>query len=1074
MKKLRKFFKKLNNRGSSLVMVIVSLAFVGIVVGALLTAAGFAYRMRLQDLNSRDNFYYLEQAMNEVYTGVGSETVKCMQDAYTYTIENMVRYDVRTGQYQTIDTDKASDIFADKYMSNIQNSEFFKQGQVQLAKNIRNLISNRSIDLDDKMMKIELIPGDKPGSISQLIARNVTLRRTVDYNRAAAGRYTQSITTDIVIGTPDFDLTFDSTDDSDLNIFSYSLVADMGVEVKSSVPLSISGNLYAAADYYNKAYNYAGLEPEYDTSTDEVQVMYTTKDDEGNETSHVKYLHNAISSRQSNPADSNTLVGSDYYYEDSERHLQYYFDGGTGETVKTIVDPNNQKRSLYSGFYVDGSDVNVMADYLIVPGTVAVMNHGSFSVFGRNGTSTSNAEVWADNIVLGGSSLKRTYENTEGKTVTDYIGADGVFRGNLYVKDDTEINAPGSNFELKGGYFGYGDSTSRDNRVFLPQIAENFQVENADGTKTNRGHFNSSSIVINGADSHLDFGTASTIFLAGRSYVELSKKRTDNVDVTPKDEEGNVILQSGKDVNGVTHNDYSDITNTYEYRVETDDSTDTDKKIIRDYKTGESLSVKSNQLAYVPIQAKTTPAMYKFDFADNETLAVEVDPAFAVGAMSAQSDYVTGYASRERQLIYGFFFAKYFPSLLYAADDGPGKTTVYRIPVISQKVDGKTNYYYDFETAYNLLLSYTISTGTYINDELFKNVYPSAQHFAQAFIQDYVDELNKDEATMSEDEKTLRAYLTDIRDYEDFKVAEVFVPENPVGGIYASGAITTRDDESFNISGVSSATELSKIIDGVPYDSATNVSAAQVGTWLNTGISGVTRREGELVSLYSLSDDIEAEYNYMKWNLGHFNVGSAEDMKEKTYIDEVLDDPDYGEAAITPINRFINIDKLAANIDIKPLAADTETTVTNNGLSLDSGYKVWLSGAKDNKKIEVKADAEDNGIVRGIIVTRGDVVFNANVKSFEGLIVAGGKVVIDNNYIAQITASPEICKAVLRECMFSADPDAKIVLSAFKGYEQYVGMDNSISEEDQEAAKKLENIDYSDVVWFDNWKKNVE
>ena len=75
-------------------MVIVSMAFIGIIVGALLTAAGYAYRLRMQDINSRDNFYYVEQAMNEIYAGVGSETLENMQDAYVYTVENMVRFDI--------------------------------------------------------------------------------------------------------------------------------------------------------------------------------------------------------------------------------------------------------------------------------------------------------------------------------------------------------------------------------------------------------------------------------------------------------------------------------------------------------------------------------------------------------------------------------------------------------------------------------------------------------------------------------------------------------------------------------------------------------------------------------------------------------------------------------------------------------------------------------------------------------------------------------------------------------------------------------------------------------------------
>lgn len=68
--------------------------------------------------------------------------------------------------------------------------------------------------------------------------------------------FTQSITTDIVIGNPDFAVLFDSMNDTDPNIFKYALVADMGVEVdQPTVPLTIAGNVYAASDYYNKQYN---------------------------------------------------------------------------------------------------------------------------------------------------------------------------------------------------------------------------------------------------------------------------------------------------------------------------------------------------------------------------------------------------------------------------------------------------------------------------------------------------------------------------------------------------------------------------------------------------------------------------------------------------------------------------------------------------------------------------------------------------------------------------------------------------------------------------------------------------
>ena len=141
MKKLRKLLKKLNNRGSSLVMVIVSLAFIGIVVGALLTAAGFAYRLRLEDLNSRDNFYYVEQALNEIYTGVGSKTIKNMQDAYVYTIENMTYYDIKTKSYKNVPPEEASKTFKDKYMQFVADNDFFKASESVLADKLEEMIS---------------------------------------------------------------------------------------------------------------------------------------------------------------------------------------------------------------------------------------------------------------------------------------------------------------------------------------------------------------------------------------------------------------------------------------------------------------------------------------------------------------------------------------------------------------------------------------------------------------------------------------------------------------------------------------------------------------------------------------------------------------------------------------------------------------------------------------------------------------------------------------------------------------------------------------------------------------------
>ena len=123
-------------------------------------------------------------------------------------------------------------------------------------------------------------------------------------------------------------------------------------------------------------------------------------------------------------------------------------------------------------------------------------------------------------------------------------------------------------------------------------------------------------------------------------------------------------------------------------------------------------------------------------------------------------------------------------------------------------------------------------------------------------------------------------------------------------------------------------------------------------------------------------------------------------------------------------------------------------------------------------------DTDGDGTVRGIVITKGDVYFDASadngVKNFEGLIIAGGKVFINQtNSIVNIVSSSEICRTVIKECQLlgDADEDAKKFLSLFKGYE------NSSIEGAGVATSTdvtIDRIDYSNVVSFSNWMKNVE
>ncbi|MCM1170801.1 MAG: hypothetical protein NC393_01615 [Clostridium sp.] len=1003
MKKIKKMLKKLNNQGSSVVMVVAALGFIGIIVGALLMAAGYTYKQKLQDLNARDNFYYVEQAMNEIYAGVGSKTAENMQEAYIYTVENMVYFDLQTGTYRNRTDEEANRMFKEKFMELLSANPDFLDSAV--ATSLSKYITNSSVVLDASRLYVERIDADLDGKIESIVIKNVTLTRTANYNRSQAnGAYTQRLSTDIVIGQPDFNVAFNSSTSGYSNLFQFATVADMGLEINQTAgnTLTIAGNVYAGSDYYNKKYNESTYKADVSDGDKTFAGTYAGES--------VSYNHGSVTSKRYVEGDSplNTYynVYSTLSPNPENPGLRDYYDGVN-------------QRSANSGIYVNGSTVSILADTVIVPGTIAVMNSGNLSIYGKSGTATSESEVWTDNIVLDGTCRKVTTQSITGQPEIDYEGATALIRADVFVKDDTEINATGATFQLKGSYYGYGDSTAKDERDFIPTVlTENFQITNADGTVENRGHYNSSAIIVNGEHSLLNLEDTNTIYLAGRSYIELSKQ----------------VEQNEEDIT-VDGNTETIVRQTYTYTPMSEDNLLTDAVndtvYIRDYKTGESISIKSNQKAYIPVMYTGVPTLSSVVTSESGTSSVRCYLAKLHPALTDAP-----------------LFVKYFPNLSFGNVDPATGTFSRQIPCVMQLVSGKKYYYIDFETAYYMAMRW--------NPEIIRGVYASPEEYAASFIKDYVAVLN---GTFAADDENYASYLVDIRNFEDFEAGNIILPEmnNDLNvdavNVYSSGAITSKNNTSF--------------------DMITKNSQADISTLLSS--QRVTPgTENSATTALGFSDDLDVEYELMKWNLGHFV--SATDP-EVQYIKALLGDDDFGVGSITPINRYLNMRLVQSDSgtigDLRPAKAN-ETGNEPGVLKLESGYSVWVnngvsSGTGDSDSVTISTTSAD-GVVKGIVIAKGDVYFDTSVRSFEGLVVSGGKVYINNN-LSTFTASPEICRAVIRECQLSSDDKCKYLLSLFQGYE-----DSSIDDLTQPGTDKrtIDTIEYSDVVSFDNWMKNVE
>lgn len=999
-------------------MVIVALAFIGIIVGSLLTAAGTAYTLKRQELNAKDNFYYVEQAMQEIYTGVGMQTIEEMKSAYSYTIENMVRFDTELGTYRTISDEEANKLFKSEFMKRIMESDYFKRGAADLADTLDNYITNKTVHVDKEKLSVVR-------NKDSIILKDVTVTRNQEYGTSAGGEYTQTISADIVISEPDFEVSFNVIDTDYSAIFDYALVADMGIEIKQDVAnpgLLISGNIYAASDYYNKNYNTnisstPGSDAKDFKETGGTGIKYekSSVDEKGNPIYNVvskSYAYTDNGEAKTKTFDyefskvSNKDIDDDEngYVNDYAKNPKYKI--GEDAPLLAPFDGEND-HSRYSGLYIDASNVSIQANTIIIPGSLAVMNESDLAVYGR-GDSNITPQVWADEIVLGGtSSLDKTEANAK------YNGSSAIFRADVFVKDDTQLDADGSSFTISGSYYGFGDGTSKDTREFVDSVETSkvkvngkevpyktvFQYVDDKGNVFNRGHFNSSSIAINGQNAALDFSHAKDMYIAGRAFVEFSRYGTERENTVNEGED------SGKTVKSTT----------YTYNPTVEGKTD----FIRDYKTGESIAYKTSQVMYNVSTWTASPATTERAYD-----AVVIPEKLNVVSIGL---YVDGKTNTPQNIA---CLGAFFPKEVFNGV----------MPVSKQVIKGKEYSFIDFDKAWEILENAALVNGN-----------PALQNAAEQAIAQFknVDNYKKEYAYDYSLWANPNYYVTDtpaaelvqISEYTDYEYGDVDYDVN-AGEVtrYSSGVITVNAGNTFTMTAVDNTDKVAALLGEnqtyLPYQSAEDINLGN-----------------KKINAINYSDELEKEYNMIKWNLAHFKNGD----KEADYVEDVV--AEYGEAAITPINKYIHMNKISS-VD----GSHLDGMIVSDGATQ---YRVWASA--DDLTIDEGTD------LTGIIICKGDIVFADNVNSFTGMIISGGKIYVGKN-MTSITAAPATCREILRQCMRkSNDKKCVFFLNLFNGYEIEPEEDDDPNAGISSVTPmvSVNSIGFSDIVSMENWTRNV-
>lgn len=937
IERLKRKLRHNDDHGSSFVLVIVATTFMCILASAILMGAMMTYKLKFYKLNSLNNFYEVETALDEMYAGVGAATNEHLYSAYTTTAELVVVYDTKAQAYTTLDNKSANELFKKLFMTGFVADTNYKSLK-NVTDTLQSFISNEydavdnpdGVRLDTSNMKLiytdvnnktttqyyknnggiktEKQSGYENDKVQSVTFKNVCVKRSVNLQGSTAGTYEQSITTDIVLTEPEYNVSFDTSSVSNNTLYEYAILADMGVEVgedndNRTTDAQVKGNIYAASDYYNKDYN--------DVAETKVTNKYESK--------------------------PTTMWGT-------------------------------KESSAYSGIFVNGknSTLTLNSDVVVCSGSLAAYNGAEINLSGRTQTLS---ELWADNIVIGGKdggSLKASAD--------------------AYIFDDTELNAEKASLKFtQGSYFGYSYN-AQDTRS-LNYLRQKGYL--ATGYKL-RSHFSDSAIIVNGKNSTLDLQDLNSLYIAGKSYIEFSKIAASSV---PEDDENITVDENA---------DYAFTT-------------------LKDYSTGQSLDVKTNQLMFLT----------QWSVVNNTE---KVDPDTGITTVTLQFPK-TFEADANILDLYDDF-------LKDLATEGEKGVTA-----IKQTVSGHDYYY------------------LYIEDGKDSSNVSNAEKFAEKYyklLQDYGDEIS--------------SKLYNVQKYEQFQVKLVLPAE---GKINASGAVTDQnnDDSLFLRASTTTTMDVATALDNVSTGKVfTNILGNKGTDNSKKAFNDLKADALKLAGSGTASDEEQTStfLSYMYINMkDHLSVlNNVDDKTKRTqnaweianytsssvgYLSSYDKDRDtYSyDYSITPLNHYVDL----AYVFSKNLSI--EKTIGN---ATDNEAKTIVINSGDVKLQPNNGD----GSFQGIIIAGGNVRFDENVKSFRGMIITGSKLIIDHNM--SISADAAFVANLLEQC--SESTDEKLNTLTTKVLKNYT---SSKSEGNTEVTgASISDISYEDILVFQNWKKNVE
>ena len=250
-------FEKLNkiskdNKGSVMITVLVAFLFVAVLASIILATVTVNFKMRSIDRRTKDEFYYAEKALNDLYNGIGQECSEIMGETYNDVLSKYKKSDDST----YMDEEEAYKSFKKAFVTAFYKDIASKQADKFSAYVVKDTSkkgssdkASRAIVKDHGTIKYYnnssrsesyIISSESDVEIEKvgLIVIEGVKVQSNPYAKENVG-YISEINTDIVVEVPR--VSFFTTNN---RAYDYAILANDGIELESNAIVKANGNVY--------------------------------------------------------------------------------------------------------------------------------------------------------------------------------------------------------------------------------------------------------------------------------------------------------------------------------------------------------------------------------------------------------------------------------------------------------------------------------------------------------------------------------------------------------------------------------------------------------------------------------------------------------------------------------------------------------------------------------------------------------------------------------------------------------------------------------------------------------------